>query len=117
MPRFNLSTILFATAVAAVAMLSVVRPWAAWLLVWPLLISGLCIVLFVRAAPIQPKIAFWTSLALGTVLCLTLLGIADLISAISADGPPEPLQPFYIWLWALFGHTEPVTNPRRPVEF
>jgi hypothetical protein len=117
MPRFSLSTILFATAVTGLALLSVVRPWAAWLLVWPFLISGLCIVLFVRAAPIQPKIAFWSSVAVGTVLCLTLLAIAELISAIASDNRPEPLHSFHIWFWVLLGHTEPLANPKRPVEF
>jgi hypothetical protein len=50
-------------------------------------------------------------------LYLMLSATIYVIAAIVGEVSPTTFRDIYAWVWLLFGHTEPIANPRMPVEF
>ena len=110
MPQFRIRSLLLVTVVVAVAMLSLARPSAEWLLAWPCLVSGLIIVVVNQTLPISRNLLFWVSFVIGVMAFLTATIFVQLIAALTFAAPSMELNAIASTFWQLF-HGKPSPSP------
>ena len=113
MPRFRLKTVLALTAVVAVALLALVKPSVAWLVIMPLLgcIAGVFAV--IRAITTPRERIFWLGLIVGVVAFGGCVVFVELMSAV-LGGLQTVASTVGTWTWELIHGTKPssAVSPR-----
>jgi hypothetical protein len=106
MPRFRITAILALTVVVAIALLALVQPSIAWLVILPPLASMGFVFAVIRAITFPSERIFWTGLIVGLVAYGGFVVFVELISAI-LSGPQTVATSFATWAWELVHGTAP----------
>jgi hypothetical protein len=115
MPRFRIKTILLLTVVVAIALLSLVRPSIAWLVILPPLASMGIVFAVIRAIAAPSERIFWTGLVVGVTAYGSCVLFVELISAI-LGGPQTVSASIAVWAWELI-HGAPPNRTGGPGRF
>jgi len=112
MPKFTLRSLLVLTALIAVALLSLVKPSVAWLLLLPPLATIFCVYAFVRAVAKPPDQVWWISFLVGVAAFLFMVAYIELEGAILGNGPPPAMGTAQLGglIWQVFHPNSPLPN-------